>query len=295
MKWDKEKIDILTKFYPIKGKLWCVENLGFTEAQVRQKASRLKLRARGNSDAWLEGQIRAANSKVGKKRPSQSEVMKKLHAENRLNISFESRSKASVKGWENTDRKKRDFSNFDHPKGMLGKKHSETTKAKISLASQQTWASMSENKKQERNVKIVKSRAANGNYAVARPTASWKAGWREIGPKRKYYRSRWEANYARYLEWLRERGEIKSWAHEPKIFWFEGIKRGTVSYLPDFCVTENNGTEVYHEVKGWMDKRSITKLKRMKKYYPNVKLVVIARKEYEAIAKSVSTLIKGWE
>lgn len=295
MKWDKEKIDLLTKFYPTKGKLWCVENLGFTEAQVRQKASRLKLKARGNSDAWLDGQIRAAKAKVGKKRPHQSDLMKKLHADNKLNVSFESRSKGSIKGWKNTNRKPRDFSNFIHPKGMLGKVHSENTKNKISLASLKTWENMSEEKKQERSVKIVKSRAANGNYSVARPKASWKAGWREIGLVKKYYRSRWEANYARYLEWLKELGEIKSWSHEPKIFWFEGIKRGTVSYLPDFCVTENNGSEVYHEVKGWMDKRSLTKLKRMKKYYPNVKLVVIARKEYEAIAKSVSKLIKEWE
>jgi hypothetical protein len=131
MKWDKEKIDLLTKFYPTKGKLWCVENLGFTEAQVRQKASRLKLKARGNSDAWLDGQIRAAKSKVGKKRPEQSDLMKKLHSEKRLKVSFSARSKGSVKGWENPNRKIRDYSEFIHPKGMLGKKHSEASKIKI--------------------------------------------------------------------------------------------------------------------------------------------------------------------
>ena len=92
--------------------------------------------------------------------------------------------------------------------------------------------------------------------------ASCKSGWREIGGIRKYYRSRWEANYARYLEFLKVNGEIEKWEHEPETFWFEGIKRGVMSYLPDFRVTEKNGDIVFHEVKGWMDARSITKIKR---------------------------------
>lgn len=221
--------------------------------------------------------------------------MKRLHAEGKIHVSFEARSNGSLKGWRKENRKIPNLSDLPHPRGMLGKRHAESAKEKISSASKKMWINMSQKKKQERSVKIVKTRAKNGNYVVARPTASWKAGWREIGGVRKYFRSRWEANYARYLEWLKGVGEIKSWAHEPKIFWFEGIKRGTVSYLPDFCVIEKNGQEVYHEVKGWMDKRSLTKIKRMKKYYPDVKLVVIARKEYEAISKSVSKLIKGWE
>src|SRR5687768_3513242 len=94
------------------------------------------------------------------------------------------------------------------------------------------------------------------------------ASWRVIGGIRKYFRSRWEANYARYLEWLKTNGEIVSWTHEPKTFWFEKIKRGTRSYLPDFCVIEKNGKEVYYEVKGYMDSKSKTKIKRMAKYYP---------------------------
>lgn len=124
---------------------------------------------------------------------------------------------------------------------------------------------------------------------------TWTQEWREIGGKRKYFRSRWEANYARYLQWLKERGEIIDWEHEPKTFWFEGIKRGCVSYLPDFLVLEKNGSESYHEVKGWMDGRSATKLKRMKKYYPDVRLIVIGRKEYNSIKRTMQTIIKDWE
>ncbi len=39
--WTDELVAALTENYPKKGKLWCVENLGLSEAQVRQKASRL--------------------------------------------------------------------------------------------------------------------------------------------------------------------------------------------------------------------------------------------------------------
>jgi hypothetical protein len=123
----------------------------------------------------------------------------------------------------------------------------------------------------------------------------WKAAWREIGGKRSFYRSAWEANYARYLEWLQERGEIKSWEHEPHTFWFLQIKRGTRSYLPDFLVVENNGSESYHEVKGWMSPASKTKIKRMAKYYPEVRLILIDKKVYKSIADKIGRLIPGWE
>lgn len=123
----------------------------------------------------------------------------------------------------------------------------------------------------------------------------WKAGWRTIGETNKYYRSGWEANYAYYLQWLKDNKQIQSWAHEPKTFWFEDIKRGCRSYLPDFLVVENNGNEVYHEVKGWMDSKSKTKIKRMAKYHPSVKLIVINKKQLDAIYKSLGSAIHGWE
>ena len=121
------------------------------------------------------------------------------------------------------------------------------------------------------------------------------AGWREIGGKRNYYRSRMEANYARYLEWLRINKQILGWEHEPETFWFNGIKRGVVSYLPDFSVEEMNGTIVYHELKGYMDSKSKTKIKRMAKYHPDIKLIVIDSKGYKALAKSISSFVPGWE
>lgn len=122
-----------------------------------------------------------------------------------------------------------------------------------------------------------------------------KAAWREFGGQRNFYRSKWEANYGRYLEFLKHYGEIREWAHEAQTFWFNGIKRGVVSYLPDFRVLRLDMSFEYHEVKGWMDGRSKTKIKRMAKYYPNVKLVVIGSKQYTEIKNKLSKMIEGWE
>ena len=110
-----------------------------------------------------------------------------------------------------------------------------------------------------------------------------------------FVRSSWEANYARYLNWLVGLGEIAAWEYEPDTFWFDEIKRGTRSYTPDFKITNNDGTVDYHEVKGWMDQKSRTKLKRMAKYYPNVKVTLIDADAYYAIARDVSGFIPNWE
>lgn len=139
----------------------------------------------------------------------------------------------------------------------------------------------------------------SGVFANRLDRTVWRGGWREIGGQKKYYRSRWEANYARYLEYLRVRGEVVSWAHEPTTFWFEGIKRGVTSYLPDFHVVypepEGGVREEYHEVKGWMDNKSATKIKRMAKYHPAVKLVVVDKKLYNGLEKEFGNILEGWE
>lgn len=118
--------------------------------------------------------------------------------------------------------------------------------------------------------------------------------WVSVGGKRCYFRSLWEVNYARYLEWLKQNQLILDWQFEADTFWFHAIKRGVCSYLPDFKVIENDGSIVYHEVKGYMDSKSKTKLKRMAKYYPSVKIVVIDSYAYHLIKKKVYGIV-DWE
>lgn len=110
-----------------------------------------------------------------------------------------------------------------------------------------------------------------------------------------FFRSSWEANYARYLNWLIKIGQISNWEYEVDTFEFTAIKKGTRFYIPDFKVTNLDGSIEYHEVKGWMDPRSQTKLKRMKRYYPKIKLVLIDKVAYKALEKDVKRFIIFWE
>lgn len=106
-------------------------------------------------------------------------------------------------------------------------------------------------------------------------------GWKIIGDKRIYLRSSWELKYARYLQFLKERGVIADWLYEPETFWFNEIKRGVRSYLPDFKVIRLDGTHYWAEVKGYMDAKSKTKIKRFNKYYPNEELRIIDSKWFK--------------
>lgn len=107
-------------------------------------------------------------------------------------------------------------------------------------------------------------------------------------------RSRWEMNYACYLDFLVKYKQIKDWEYESHTFWFDKIKRGVRSYTPDFLIYNNDGTIEYHEVKGFMDAKSKTKLNRMRIYYPKIKMVIIDSKRYKEIKKQ-SGLFKGWQ
>lgn len=111
-----------------------------------------------------------------------------------------------------------------------------------------------------------------------------------------YFRSAWERNFARYLNLLQANGDIHHWDYEPDTFWFEAIKRGVRSYKPDFKVWDSKGAEpYYYEVKGWMDAKSKTKLKRMAKYHPEIKVILFGKKEYNDLQKKLSKVIRGWE
>lgn len=184
--------------------------------------------------------------------------------------------------------------NNPHPRGALGMRHTEEVKERIGKQSSERWEAMTQEQKDDMVLRSVRAKREQG-VVFANPRGSWKAAWREVGEQRCFFRSRWETNYARYLEWLRAIGQIQSWEHEPHTFWFAGIKRGVVSYLPDFRVTNPSGSVEWHEVKGWMDARSKTTIARMAKYHPNEKLVVIAEKQYKEIKRKVSSLIPGWE
>lgn len=122
-----------------------------------------------------------------------------------------------------------------------------------------------------------------------------KRGYRVIGNTRNYYRSRWEANFARYLEYCKTNGFIKAWEYEPQTFWFLNIKRGCRSYLPDFKIYKNDSSHYWVEIKGYMDQKSRTKINRFRKYYPNETLEVKDKNWYYKHSPKISLLCPDWE
>ena len=120
--------------------------------------------------------------------------------------------------------------------------------------------------------------------------------WLEIGDKRYYFRSKWERNYARFLQYAKSNQVIFDWQYEPKEFWFENIKRGVRSFKPDFLVIyHSKGLHSWYEVKGYMDSKSATKIKRMKKYYPEEFLTIVDKKWFQMFEKEYASQLSGWE
>lgn len=132
-----------------------------------------------------------------------------------------------------------------------------------------------------------------------KPTPKFKraknAGWREIDGIKYYFRSKWEINYANFLEFLKKSGNICDWWYEPKTFWFSGIRRGTVSYKPDFAILERSGSINWIEVKGYLSPQDKTKLKRFKKHFPEESIKVVDGTWFKKNNRSLKSLIPNWE
>jgi hypothetical protein len=123
------------------------------------------------------------------------------------------------------------------------------------------------------------SRRVGGRY-VAGAAQVYKRG-------RTRFRSRWELNYSHFLDFLGI-----AWRYEPQRYYFPGVRRGpAASYLPDFVLA----TGEIHEVKGYLDKVSAARLRRMGRYYPDVKVIVVDRRFFRDVErKRLCRVIPGW-
>lgn len=89
------------------------------------------------------------------------------------------------------------------------------------------------------------------------PAASAKAGravkFADVPPTKRTarpyapYRSKWEQLYAAHLDTLKMLGRVTSYAYEPDTL----VCAGGTKYRPDFRVVASDGSEAYHEVKGY--------------------------------------------
>ncbi len=96
-----------------------------------------------------------------------------------------------------------------------------------------------------------------------------------IGGKTCNFRSKGEHNLAVYFQFLKESGLIKDWAFEQTKFLFPDETNGAKSWLVDFDVLNNDCTFEYWEYKGWLMGRDVTKFRRVAKYRPEAKVVLV--------------------
>jgi hypothetical protein len=242
----------------------------------------LGLKLNTDSQFYARAKKRASAKLRGRLITEHSIAMKRLVKEGRI----------PAMGKKSTNDKKRISANAikrikenGHPKGMLGKHHTEKFKIETAKRSNKMWSDPeskinskeSRQKISDNNLKLHKQGILGGINTYSRA----KRGWYEKNGKKYFMRSGWELNYANYLDFLIKEKLIKKWEYEVDTFWFEKIKRGTRSYKPDFKLFRNDGTIEYHEVKGWMDTKSKTKLKRMRIYYPDIKILIIGKDKYK--------------
>lgn len=120
----------------------------------------------------------------------------------------------------------------------------------------------------------------------SRPTspraARAKAGIRSDVSPTIYFFSRWEANYARLLNYL----GVK-WIHQPKTFQLK-----TQRYTPDFYLPK---LDTYIEVKNYLSDYSKNRDRQFREMHPELKLVLILKEEYLALQKEYAPKIKEWE
>ncbi len=97
-----------------------------------------------------------------------------------------------------------------------------------------------------------------------------------------YFRSRWEANFARVMKF-----QGRTWEYEPRSFQLDE----TTSYTPDFLV---DGT-TYYELKGrWYDGHA-EKVAKFREKHPELSFVLIEEREYRELSKQYKMQISEWE
>lgn len=191
------------------------------------------------------------------------------------------------------------YATHAHPRGALGMRHTDAVKAAQSAQARQMWAdptskvNSAENRQRlsdNMTKRVLAGKMLAGPHVYSRCASGKRADLND-----RYFRSSWEANYARYLNLLVAQGQIKEWDYECKTFEFEKIKRGTRCYTPDFKVTFTDGRHEWHEVKGWMDDKSRVRLERMARYYPNEVVVVIGPAWFKNASRGVAHGLPHWE
>lgn len=302
MKWTKEKIDLLTNLYKTKTDAEIMEIMSLTNGQLRGAKSRFGLNQKIkhftdeekkiiedyyiNTDYTLFD-LNELSKKIGRQKTSISRYAKKVgltdirrkHSDKQVQSQKEYmknfyKTEDGIKFIEKAKSALKEYLAVNgHPRGMLGKHHTEETRNSLSISHIEYFENLSDEEKHNRAMKSVEGRIRNGTIGTTNNAYSnCKGGFRE--DLNQYFRSSWEANIVRIFNY----SNIK-WKYECKRFLFNENNDGICSYQPDFYLPEY---DLWIEVKGWMDDKSIKRIELFKCEYPfeYKKLVVIDENFY---------------
>lgn len=318
MLWtDEEKQLLIENYSSMTNKELC-ELLNKTEGQIRGLKERLRLNSKSNPFTNEEKEIIINYYKSHKDNLNLDELSNLIHRQ-KTSISRFARKvgltdngrpmtdesikklKNSLKIYRETDKYKNDtylrqkellnyYANNIHPKGMLGKHHSEETKKQMSKSHIELAASMTYDEKHEIAMKALKTKKKKGttNNTTSNAYSRTKGGKRK-DLNNQYFRSSWEANIARILNY-----EDIEWNYECQRFYFEDESDHVLSYQPDFYLPQFHK---WIEVKGWMDEKSKIRLEKFKKEYPeeNENLIIIDKEFYNSLSDEFKYVVWYWE
>ena len=105
----------------------------------------------------------------------------------------------------------------------------------------------------------------------------------EMNGKTRRLNSKFEYRYCLYLDWQKNKGYIQDWDYETKQYKFDAyfedhaISKPLV-YTPDWLVTDNDGSVVWHETKGEVTAGVYKKFLRMMHCFPDIIFELILEK-----------------
>jgi hypothetical protein len=180
------------------------------------------------------------------------------------------------KKWAKTlqDRKDRGLGNYDKEKY---KHWSQTPKGRQKISETHKGREVSAHARKLMSERMKKLLHDNPEKVYSNAN-----GGKRIDLNNQYFRSNWEANYARILN-----EQNISWQYEPETF---DLSDGT-TYTPDFKIGDNK----FVEIKGWYDKDSRQKISLFLKEYPQYELDLIGESEYYSLRSLFKDKITEWE
>ena len=312
---EKDKMNLI-QLYPYKTNKELCEILEKTDGQLRgmkshlglnKKFKPLTLKEKEEIEKFYKNNPNEMNleefsKKLGRQKTSISRYARKIGL-TKYNRKFSKQSiekmKNSLSIYRETDTYKnivlksqtsllKYYAQNEHPRGMLNKHHTDYTKNKMSKSHIELSKKMTYEEKHKIAMKAVETKRKTGGFhTTSNAYSRCKGGYRN--DLNQYFRSAWEANIARLLNHFNI-----IWKYEIKRFNFDKEVSGVISYQPDFYLPQY---DIWIEVKGWMDAKSIKRLELFEKYFPceYKKLFLIDEKVYNDLNKIYASSIKNWE